>query len=86
MNLDVMAHFQTGEQTTMNLAPGLEAATCPVLVLAGELDPICPVEMSDEIVAALSNAEVTYRRVPDASHDDVGPHSAELIRSFITPG
>jgi len=51
MNLDVMAHFQAGEQTTMNLVPGLAAATCPVLVLAGDLDPVCPIEMSDEIVA-----------------------------------
>lgn len=86
MNLDVMAHFQAGEQTTMNLAPGLAAATCPVLVLAGDLDPVYPIEMSDEIVAALSNADVTYQRVSNASHDDVGPRSTETIRAFITSG
>lgn len=84
MNFDVMAHFQAGEQRTMNLGPGLAAATCPVLVLAGELDPVCPIEMSDEIVAALTNADVTYERIPDASHDDVGRHAAETIRSFLT--
>ena len=84
MNLELMAHFQTGEQRTMDLAPGLAAATCPVLVLAGELDPVCPVEMSDEIVAALTSADVTYERVPGASHDDVGYRSARTIRSFIT--
>lgn len=83
MNFEVMAHFQTGEQRTMDLAPGLAAATCPVLVLAGELDPVCPVEMSDEIVAALANADVTYERIPGASHDDVGRRSSETIRSFI---
>ena len=73
MNFDVMEHFQLGEQPTMDLAPGLAAATCPVLLLAGELDPVCPPEMSDEIVAALVNADVTYQRISGASHDDVGP-------------
>lgn len=83
MNLEVMARFQAGEQRTMNLSPGLAVATCPVLVLAGELDPVCPIEMSEEIVAALANADVTYERIPDASHDDVGHRSAGTVRSFI---
>jgi pimeloyl-ACP methyl ester carboxylesterase len=83
INFEVMSHFQTGEHRTMNLAAGLAAARCPVLVLAGELDPVCPVEMSDEIVAALVNADVTYTRIAGASHDDVGPRSRAAIRSFI---
>lgn len=83
MNFEVMSHFQAGQQRTMDLAPGLNAARCPVLVLGGELDPVCPIEMSDEIVDALVNADVTYERVPGASHDDVGPRCAPAIRSFI---
>lgn len=83
MNFEVMASFQADEQRTMDLGPGLATATCPVLVLAGELDPVCPVEMSDEIVAALTNADVTYERIAGASHDDVGRRAAETIRSFI---
>lgn len=83
MNLAVMGHFQAGEQRTMDLGPGLAAASCPVLVLGGELDPVCPIEMSEEIVAALVNADVTYERVPGASHDDVGPRCESLIREFI---
>ncbi len=86
MNFEVMAHFQAGEQRTMDLGPGLAAARCPVLVLAGELDPVCPVEMSDEIVAALANADVIYERIPDASHDDIGHRAIDTIRSFITTG
>lgn len=83
LNFEVMAHFQAGEQRTMDLGPGLATATCPVLVLAGELDPVCPVEMSDEIVAALTNADVTYERSAGASHHDVGRRASETIRSFI---
>ena len=84
INFEVMSHFLTGEHRTMNLAPGLSAARCPVLVLAGELDPVCPIDMSDEIVAALVNADVTDKRIPNASHDDVGPRGIATIRSFIT--
>ena len=82
-NFEVMSRFQTGEHRTKDLAPGLFAARSPVLVLAGELAPVCPVAMSDEIVAALVNADVTYERIPDASHDDVGPQGNSLIRAFI---
>ena len=84
MNLELMGHFQAGEQLTMDLAPGLAAATCPVLVLGGELDPVCPIEMSEEIVAALVHADVTYERVPGASHGDVSRRSEPVTRAFIT--
>lgn len=83
MNLDVMAHFQFGEQLTMDLAPGLAAATCPVLVVGGELDPVCPIEMSEEVADALVNAPVTFERVPNASHDDVLGRSTAALRRFI---
>ena len=84
MNLEVMGRFQTGEHMSMDLGPGLAAATCPVLVVSGELDPICPPEMGEEIVAALLNAEVTFVRVPAASHVVARPRASDAIRSFIT--
>lgn len=83
MNLEVMERFQTDEMTTMDLAPGLQAARCPVLVAGGELDPVCPIEMSEAIVAALSNAEVTYERVAGASHGDVIDRVGSTLRRFV---
>jgi proline iminopeptidase len=83
MNLDLMGHFQLGESPTMDLAPGLAAATCPVLVAGGELDPVCPIEMSEEIVAALVNADVTFERIPGASHNDVAGRAEGAIRAFL---
>jgi proline iminopeptidase len=83
MNLDLMGHFQLGECPTMDLAPGLAAATCPVLVAGGELDPVCPIEMSEEIVAALVNAEVTFERIAGASHNDVAGRAEGAIRAFL---
>jgi pimeloyl-ACP methyl ester carboxylesterase len=84
MNFELMGHFQAGEQATMDLAPGLVHARCSVLVAGGELDPVCPVEMGDEIAAALTNAGVTYERIPGASHDDVGRRAEAAIRAFIS--
>jgi proline iminopeptidase len=43
----------SGEQQRMNLLPGLAQARCPVLVMAGEQDPVCPVADSQDIAAAL---------------------------------
>lgn len=85
MNLEVMGHFQAGEQLTMQLAGGLAAARCPVLVVGGELDPICPIEMSEEIVTALapSNQRVTFVRVPGRSHDDALGAAIDEVRRFV---
>ena len=43
----------SGEQQSMNLLPGLARAQCPVLVMAGEQDPVCPLADSQDIAAAL---------------------------------
>jgi pimeloyl-ACP methyl ester carboxylesterase len=42
-----------GEQQAMNLLPGLAGAQCPVLVMAGALDPVCPLADAQDIAAAL---------------------------------
>jgi proline iminopeptidase len=83
MRFEVMGRFQAGDQRTMDERAGLAAATCPVLVAGGELDPVCPIEMSEEIVAALANAEVTFERYADASHGDVGRRAATALRAFV---
>lgn len=38
-NEDILFTSASGEQQTMNLLPGLAQVQCPVLVMAGELDP-----------------------------------------------
>jgi proline iminopeptidase len=43
----------SGEQQTMNLLPGLARARCPVLVMAGEQDPVCPLDDARDMTAAL---------------------------------
>lgn len=83
--LDVMFHFAAGEIRTMDLAPGLARVRCPTLVLGGELDPVCPIEMQEEIAAALPREHVRFQRFPDCGHgvyrDD--PRAFEVVREFI---
>ncbi len=70
----------------MNLLPGLAAVQCPTLVLAGEDDPICPIEAMEEIVDALPADLVRFERFPKAGHflnlDDPDRFFG-LVRDFI---
>jgi pimeloyl-ACP methyl ester carboxylesterase len=86
MNMDILFHFARGEIQTMDLAPGLAQARCPVLVMAGEDDPICPVQDSEEIAAALPKEWMQFARFPNVGHgawrDD--PQAAfAVLRRFI---
>jgi proline iminopeptidase len=86
IRLDILFHFAAGEMQTMDLAPGLARARCPVLVMAGEEDPVCPLADAEEIVAALPPSCVRFARFPNVGHgawrDD--PQAAfAVLRDFI---
>jgi pimeloyl-ACP methyl ester carboxylesterase len=84
MNLDVMGHFIRTEQPTMDLRAGLAGARCPVLVISGELDPVCPVEAGREIADALPPDLVRFEVVAGASHAEVeGDASVDLVRRLL---
>ena len=81
---EILLHFVRGEKQDMDLLKGLDRATCPVLVMAGEEDPVCPPQDAVEIAAALPNAELV--RFPGVGHgawrDD--PEAAfAVLRRFI---
>jgi proline iminopeptidase len=79
-------HTRT-ELPGMDLRPGLANVQCPVLVMAGEADPVTPPEDAEEIVAALPPQWVQFERFPGVGHgawrDD--PDAAErVLRRFFT--
>jgi len=85
-NGEILFRWINGEYQKMNLLPGLAHAQCSVLVLAGELDPVCPIDASHDIVAALPEQFVQFEQFPDCGHgvwrDD--PDTAFLrLRQFI---
>ena len=76
-----------GEQQTMDLLPGLARAQCPVLVLAGDADPVCPLADAEDIAAALPPQWMQFHRFANVGHgawrDD--PVAAfAVLRAFIT--
>jgi pimeloyl-ACP methyl ester carboxylesterase len=85
-NFDVFRHWQAGEERTYDLRGSLDRITCPVLVLAGEDDPICPAAGSRAIAAEIGPERCTLEVVPDCGHavwrdrPDVG---LPAIRAFL---
>lgn len=78
-NLDVMFHYASAVSPTYDLLPGLARVRCPTLVLGGEVDPVCPIEDQEEIVAALPPGLVRFERFPDCGH---GPFRDDPERGF----
>lgn len=85
-NYEILLHFVAGEKQGMNLLPGLKRAQCPVLVMVGDDDPVCPLEDALEIAAALPAACSQLARFPGVGHgawrDDPAAAFA-VLRSFI---
>ena len=74
-------------QGRMDLRADLTNIRCPVLVMAGERDPITPIAFSEEIVRRLASQRVRFERFPDCGHAlhlDAPERSFALIREFIT--
>ena len=64
-----MQHFQdSGEMFAFDYRTGLKSIRCPVLLMAGVLDPIVTIEDARELAAALPQASTTFREFPGAGH------------------
>ena len=75
-----------GEQRTMDLRPGLAKAQCPVLVMAGDQDPVCPLADAQDIAAALPPQWRRLERFAGAGHGawrDEPDAAFTLLREFI---
>jgi pimeloyl-ACP methyl ester carboxylesterase len=86
-NTDILFASASGEQRAMNLLPGLAQAMCPVLVMAGDADPVTPIEDAHDIVGALPPQWVQFERFANVGHgawrDDADAAFA-VLRRFIT--
>ncbi|MCV2356963.1 alpha/beta hydrolase [Paucibacter sp. B2R-40] len=83
---DILLHFVGGEKQGMDLLPGLARAQCPVLVMAGEEDPVCPLDDARDMAAALPAQWAQFVSFPGVGHgawrDD--PEAAfATLRQFI---
>lgn len=86
-NLELMDHFVNGEMRAFNLLPDLGRIQCPTLVLAGEDDPILPIEDSEDIARAIPQHLLHFERFANAGHGvfrDDPERALAVIREFIT--
>lgn len=87
--MDVLFHFAAGENASMNLLPGLARIQCPTLLLAGDLDPVCPIEDALEIAEATPDEHLCFERFADCGHGvfrDDPERGFGVIREFVTEG
>lgn len=75
-----------GEQQQMQLLPGLAQVECPVLVLAGEQDPVTPLADAQEIAAAIPapwSQLVTFAEAGHGVWRDQPEAALAVLREFI---
>jgi proline iminopeptidase len=87
-NPDVLLHYfkmPGGESSTVDFLGDLARVQCPTLVLAGEDDPITPIQSAEDIAAALPPHLVRFERFPNTGHTvfDDEPRAYDVIRAFI---
>jgi pimeloyl-ACP methyl ester carboxylesterase len=84
LNIELLKGFEG--QMEMDLREELGQVRIPVLVLAGRIDPIMPLSAAEEVVEALSGADVTLEVFDHSSHFI---HFSEpewffsVVRSFV---
>jgi pimeloyl-ACP methyl ester carboxylesterase len=84
--LEVAEHFARGEELTFDLRPRPGEVRCPVLLLAGELDPGVPIEDAEELAEGLPQDRLRFVRFPNAGHMLAAeqPEAVlSLVREFV---
>jgi proline iminopeptidase len=67
-NPDVAAHYDSHEVSSFDPWSLLGAVRCPVLVLAGEDDPVCPLPVVEELASQLPAETTRLVKLPGARH------------------
>ncbi|MFJ5370307.1 alpha/beta fold hydrolase, partial [Bosea sp. CER48] len=85
---DTGVHFNGpgNEHGRFDFREALGGISCPVLVMAGDRDPITPIAFSEEIAASLPPERVELRRFADCGHGIVADDregALQAIRDFI---
>jgi len=86
-NNDLFAHWNEHGHVTFDLRDDLAKAQCPVLVLGGEHDPVCPIVGSEEIAAHLPAEHVQFERFAHSGHGvfrDESEKAYAILREFVT--
>lgn len=83
---EILHAWSGGEGQRLDLLPGLANVRCPVLVLTGDTDPVCPQADSEDIHAALPPAWRELAVVAGAGHGtwrDRPEAAMAVLRAFV---
>lgn len=83
-NYDLFERWSRTEGSTFDLTARLSEARAPVLLLAGEDDPVCPITGAEIIAAGIPHAR--FERFADCGHGvwrDQPERAFRLIREFV---
>lgn len=85
---DTALHFNgpDNEQGRMDFRDALAGMRCPVLVMAGDHDPVSPMAFSEAIVASLPPDRVRFARFAECGHGvfgDAPDQALAVLRGFI---
>jgi proline iminopeptidase len=83
---EILFASAAGEQQTMNLLPGLALVQCPVLVMAGEQDPVTPLQDAQDIAAAIPapwGRLVTFANAGHGAWRDEPDAAIAVLREFV---
>ncbi|KMO11840.1 alpha/beta fold hydrolase [Methylobacterium indicum] len=85
---DTALHFNgpANEQGRMDFRSALAGLRCPVLVMAGDRDPVMPMSVSEALVAALPPDRVRFERFAECGHGvfgDAPERAVAVLREFI---
>jgi pimeloyl-ACP methyl ester carboxylesterase len=67
-NMDVAVHYSHHEAPSFDPWSLIDAVKCPILVLTGEDDPICPLPVVEEMARLLPADTTRLVRLPGARH------------------
>jgi len=86
-NPDVSVHYASHEAKSFDPWSLLGAVTCPVLILAGEDDPVCPLPVVEELASRLPAGTTRFVRLPGARHTifrDRPDLAFPAVKSFVS--
>ena len=86
-SMDVGVHYSSHEARRFDPWSVIGAVRCPVLVLAGEDDPICPLPVVEELASRLPAETTRFVRLPGARHTifrDRPDLAFPAVRNFVS--
>ena len=85
-NTEITSFFFQGEIRTFNLLPELKRIKCPTLVTVGDMDPITPMQNSEDIAAAIPGGLARLECFKGAGHGvqrDKPSEFDRVVRGFL---